>query len=155
MDANSIYQAMIRSFDEKEWKYDPKDDQMMLVSRWKSGDIDNLTCYLRVNEKMELLKVTINLPFSVPDARRDDVAIAITHLNFAFADGCFCMDFDDGQLVYRSATRYDDNILTSENITSLCSLSINTAGQYAAQLMMLALGGQTLEQFVASLKKAN
>ena len=86
--------------------------------------------------------VTLYAPFGphVPDARRVAAAEAIARINSRLATGHFELDFDDGELRFRSAIDVEGGLLSTLMVDNLVRSALWACEQYCAPLMSIAFG---------------
>ena len=93
----AVYDAMVRFFDEDDWKYQPVEGKAMLRMGF-SGDNGKWTCIARAVEEADQFIFYSIAPASVPEEKRVAMAEFITRANYGMRIGNFEMDFSDGEL---------------------------------------------------------
>jgi hypothetical protein len=83
------------------------------------------------------------LPDRVPEARRVEVAELLTRANGALAIGNFELNFDDGEIRFRSGIDLGSTSLTDELIDPLVQSCLVSIGDHALAIQAVAAGRQT------------
>jgi hypothetical protein len=90
-----------RVFDENGWPYSEVAGAPLLVSEL-SGPEGRWDFYAQAVEEKDLVLLYSIAPQRVPDERRLDVSEFLTRANYGLADGNFELDFDDGEIRFKS-----------------------------------------------------
>jgi len=88
----------------------------------------------------------VNFGATAPAARRDEVARFITRANWGLTIGNFEMDYDDGQMRFKSSVDFGDVELSETLIRNAILAAMNAVEAYADALLEVALRGQSAEQ---------
>jgi hypothetical protein len=90
-----------RVFAENGWPYSEVDGAPVLVTEL-SGSVGRWDFYAQVVEDKELVLLYSISPQRVPLERRLDVSEFLTRANYGLADGNFELDFDDGEVRFKT-----------------------------------------------------
>jgi hypothetical protein len=105
---------------------------------------DKLTAFIRTGplgsrllmlEGNRFLKVFVLIPIFVPEYRRFAMSEALSRANFSLNTGAFEMDWEDGELRFRSAMPVLDAEPTDEQLRCLVVAAWNTAARYMTALV--------------------
>jgi len=90
-----------RVFDENDWPYSEVDGAPVLVAEL-SGPEGQWDFYAQAVEEKDLVLLYSIAPHRVPEERRREVSEFLTKANYGLADGNFELDFDDGEVRYKT-----------------------------------------------------
>lgn len=88
-------------------------------------------------------------PERVAPERRTAVAEYITRVNYGLPMGCFEMDWEDGEVRYRTALDYEGTPLALVQVNNLIQPAIHVSDRYLPGLLRVASGEQEPEEAVA------
>jgi len=97
----ALLSELKRVFDENDWPYSQVDGAPVLVSEL-SGPEGRWDFYAQAVEEKDLVLLYSIAPERVPEERRLDVSEFLTKANYGLADGNFELDFDDGEVRYKT-----------------------------------------------------
>ncbi|MBK8442517.1 MAG: YbjN domain-containing protein [Sphingobacteriales bacterium] len=96
-----------------------------------------LEVIIHVQEDRDILRCYALLPFNVPSNKRHEVAEFITRANYGLIIGNFEMDFEDGELRYKSTMNTDGGAVNEEVIRCLIHANIQTVDKYAIGVLKI------------------
>jgi hypothetical protein len=99
-----------RVFDENGWPYSEVDGAPVLVAEL-SGPEGPWDFYAQAVEEKDLVLLYSIAPQRVPEERRRDVSEFLTKANYGLADGNFELDFDDGEVRYKTVLHLQGDAL--------------------------------------------
>jgi hypothetical protein len=99
-----------RVFDENDWPYSEVDGAPVLVSEL-SGPEGQWDFYAQAVEERDLILLYSIAPQRVPEERRREVSEFLTKANYGLADGNFELDFDDGEVRYKTVLHVQGDAL--------------------------------------------
>ena len=75
-------------------------------------ELEQGTCDLivEVREENEAVFIFTNLPLKIPAPKRDKVSRFLMMVNYRLIIGNFELDYDDGEVRYKSSYAYDDTL---------------------------------------------
>jgi hypothetical protein len=97
----SLLQELKRVFAENGWPYSEVNGAPVLVAEL-SGPEGRWDFYAQAVEEKDLVLLYSISPNRVPEERRLDVSAFLTRANFGLADGNFELDFEDGEVRYKT-----------------------------------------------------
>ncbi len=145
--AREIYQGAIEMFDSINWTYDRDDDNLVIDTGVKSDDLP-IDIRLRVHERNQVVIITSNLPFSVAEDKRVDLAVAISAVNYMLIDGSFDYNFLEGRISFRMTATYRDAQVGKEFFEYLVMCACNTIDDYNDKFFMISKGLKPVAEFV-------
>jgi hypothetical protein len=101
------------------------------------------TMFVHVFPARRRVVVYAALPDPVPERRRVEVAELLTCANGALAIGNFDLNFDDGEIRFRSGIDLGSTPLTDDLIDPLVQSCLVSVGDHAQAIRAVAVGSQT------------
>lgn len=120
-----------------------------LVFAGKNG---NTTCYAQVRADLEQFLFYVKAPVKVPEVERPAVAEFITRANYGLRIGNFEMDFDDGEVSYKSSLDFEGVALSPELIKNAIYPAVSTMDRYLPGLMSVVYGGTLPAEAIAEIE---
>ena len=145
--AKEVYDALCRMLDDRDWKYEPHDDKLLIRSGIKGDDLP-VEFVMLVNPRNEVVQFLSSLPFKMPEDKRAIGAVAVCAANYGLVDGSFDYDLSDGEIRYRLTCNYRDNTLSADQFEYMIMVSASTVDQYNDKFFMLAKDKMTIEEFI-------
>lgn len=97
----TLLEDLKRVFVENGWPYSEVTGAPVLVSEL-SGPVGSWDFYAQAVEERDLVLLYSIAPQRVPEERRLEVSEFLTRANYGLADGNFELDFDDGEIRFKS-----------------------------------------------------
>jgi hypothetical protein len=145
--AKEVYNTLVRMLDNRNWKYEKVEEDLIIKSGVKSDDFP-VTFIIEVRPKNELVRFLSWMPFNIPGDKRIDAAIAVNVANYGLIDGSFDYDLNDGEIRFRLTSSYRNSALSEDLFEYMIVCATSTVDQYNDRFFMLAKGMMTLEQFI-------
>lgn len=146
--ARATFATLCRMLENAQWKFD-KDEEKLSVRCGAQGDDLPIELKIEVDAGRMLTMVISQLPLMVQEDKRLDVAIAITAINNALANGSFDYDVLSGRIFFRMTNSFCDSVLGEELFAYMVYASCQIVDEYNDKLLMLAKGMVSIEQFLA------
>ena len=143
----NVYATICKMFDNLGYHYERHDDDLVVSCTVKGEDIPMDILFI-VRSERQLVQLLSPMPFTVPEDKRMEMAIAVTVASNNLVDGSFDFDLSNGRIVFRQTSSYMESILGEELFTYMLMVSANTIDDYNDKFLMLAKGMMTLEQFI-------
>jgi hypothetical protein len=137
-------------FDDNDLHYH-KDESDLSVECAMRGDDLPIETSFSVDADRNLVIALSPLPFKVAEDKMLDMAIAVSTLNYKFANGSFDYDFGRGRIYFRMTASYRNSTLSKDAFFYLFGITVKTVDEYNDKLMMLAKGMITLEKFIENI----
>ncbi len=112
------------------------------------GENGDLRCYAKVDVNLELFLFYALAPIKVPDEKRLIVAEYLTRANYGLRIGNFELDFNDGEVRYKSSLDFEGDDLTPSLIRNATYAAVQTMDNYLPGLMHVTFGSKTPEQAI-------
>jgi hypothetical protein len=135
-----IYKAMVTFFQEQKINFTEVSGKPM-IAFGIAGKNGKFRCAGRANEKLQLFLFYSNCPLIVPENRRLAMAEFLIRINDILNVGNFDMNFDNGEISYRTSIDVEGDRLTSPMIKNCVSVNINTMDRWLPGIMAVINGG--------------
>ena len=129
-----IFNALIEFFEEDEWDFQWMEG-LSVLSLGFGGKSGRWTCYAQARERQEQFVFYSVLPVLVPPERRPVVAEFITRANYGMIMGNFELDFNDGELRYKTSIDVDGASLIPPLIRQVVYANVIITDRYYNGLM--------------------
>lgn len=146
-EAKKVFDSLVNMLDSRDWKYEKFEDELLIRSGIKGDDLP-IEFIMVVKPKNQLVQFLSKLPFSMPDDKRVDGAIAVCAANYGLIDGSFDYDISDGEIIFRLNSSYRESVLGPDLFEYMIMVSASTIDNYNDKFFMLAKGMITVEQFL-------
>jgi len=146
-EAKKVFDTLVRMLDERDWKYEKHEDELLIRSGIKGEDLP-IEFLMVIKPKNQLVQFLSKLPFSFPDDKRVDGAIAICAANYGLIDGSFDYDITDGEIIFRLNSSYRESVLGPDLFEYMIMVSASTVDNYNDKFFMLSKGMITIQQFL-------
>ncbi len=147
-----VFETICKMFDDIGYRYDRRDDDHVIVCRVQGEDIP-MEFFFFVRDEREIVKLVSPIPFTVPEDKRVDIALATTFLNNRFIDGNFDFDLGTGKIYFRLTASFIESDLGKKLFDYMLSLSTAIVDDYNDKFLMISKGMVSVQQFIESESK--
>lgn len=153
--ARTMYGTICQTMDDMDWRYTKKEDDanLYVTTASKGGNCDVIYVNIAVGIKNSSIYVYSPMTFKVPQERRDDVALAITRINWTMLNGCFDMNYADGYLSFKVADFFLDSILGSEVVKYMILVVCSMVDKHIKYILDVIDGRMTIAELEEELKR--
>ncbi len=134
MSDQQIFNALVEFFEEDEWDFQWMEGASVL-SMGFSGKNGKWQCFAQAREAQQQFVFYSVLPINVPPEKRQKVAELITRINYGMVIGNFEMDFDDGEVRYKTSIDVEGAELTPPMIRQMVYANIIITDRYLSAVM--------------------
>lgn len=145
--AREIYRLITRTMDEENWKYSGDESKLSLSSAARGDDIP-IDLHIDIDPDRQFITLLSLLPFTTPEDKRLEMAIAISKINYMLVDGCFDYDIKNGRTFFRMTINYRGSRLGRDLIMYMLLVSCQTVDDYNDTLLLLVKGIISLDAFL-------
>lgn len=145
--AMQVFNTICAWLDSVGWKYEKHEDELF-IRTGVTGDDLPMDMLLFVETKAEIVQLISRLPFTMPEEKRFDGAVAVCVANYGLKDGSFDYDLNDGEIRFRLTTSYRASTLGEDLFAYMVGVSAGTVDRYNDRFFMLAKGMISIEQFI-------
>lgn len=116
------------------------------------GSQSQWLCFAQVREDVQQVIFYSISPVIVPPEKRPDVAEYITRANYGLILGNFEMDFDDGELRYKTSIDVEGAVLTPELLRPLLIANLTTMDHYLQGALAVIFGDKIPERAISEIE---
>jgi len=117
-----------------------------------SGENARVICVAEVRAQEQFVFYAL-VPNKVPQDRRLPVCEALTRANWGLRIGNFELDFQDGEIRYKSSIDFEGELLTPALIRNAIYPAVATLDHYLPALIAVAYGGKDPAEAIAEVEK--
>lgn len=119
-----------------------------------AGKNGQLTCYAQIRVDLEQFLFYALAPVKVPEEARLTAAEYLTRANYGLRIGNFELDFNDGEVRYKSSLDFEAAELTPALIKNAIYPAVQTLDRYLPGLMKVIYGAAFPAEAVAEIEGA-
>jgi hypothetical protein len=139
-----IFASVTRYFHDRAWPYSTHDSLPILKVDYE-GDNGRWVLYARAKDPEEQLIVLSVHPDSATEDRRPPMAEFLTRANFGLNIGNFEMDYEDGEVRFRTSIDVEGSALDDALIGTLVNANLSVMDDYFTGVADVAAGGSPAE----------
>ena len=129
-----LFSTLIDYMEEETWKYEILEGETILRFHFK-GSSGRLLCYAEVDEEKFWLIFYAYMPVNTPAEKMADMAEFICRANRGMRIGNFELDYDDGEIRYKTSIDAEGGELTNTMIDNLLRANLSTINRYFPGIM--------------------
>jgi hypothetical protein len=118
-----------------------------------SGKNGQLTCFAQVRVELEQFLFYAYAPIKAPEPQRAAVSEYLTRANYGMRIGNFEMDYNDGEVRYKSSLDFEDVTLLPELVRNAIYPAVRTMDDYLPGLLEIIYGGKEPEEAIAEIEE--
>jgi hypothetical protein len=139
MMGGQIFNILVEFFEDDEWDFHWMEGAPIL-SMGFTGRNGKWMCYAQAREEQEQFVFYSVCPVNTPEDRRHDVAEFITRANYGMIIGNFEMDFNDGEVRYKTSIDVEGDTLTAALIKQMVYSNVIIMDRYLPGIMRVIYG---------------
>lgn len=116
------------------------------------GRNGELRCYAQIRTELEIFLFYAVATFKVPEDRRLSAAEFLTRANYGLRIGNFELDFNDGEVRYKSSLDFESETLTSNLIRRALYPAVETFDEYLPGLLRVVYGDKSPEEAIKEIE---
>ena len=148
--AKVVFGQICQTLDHHDWKYQQNEEKLMIGCSARGDDLP-MELTIRVDADRSVVVLFSHMPFAIQEDKRLDLAVAVTAINNALADGCFDYNIADGSPYFRLTNCYIDSTLSQEVFSYMLFCACQVIDEYNDKFLMLAKGMISVQDFLATL----
>ncbi|MCU0512846.1 MAG: YbjN domain-containing protein [Anaerolineae bacterium] len=141
MSEQQIFDAVVEFFEADDWKFQWLEG-MTVLSMGFAGKNGKWVCYAQAREPQQQFVFYSVLPVNVPEAKRPALAEFITRANYGMIIGNFEMDFEDGEIRYKTSIDVEGTSLGPQLIRQMVYANVLITDRYLSGIMAVIYGGK-------------
>ncbi|HMV67082.1 MAG TPA: YbjN domain-containing protein [Myxococcota bacterium] len=134
-----IFNSMKEFFASDDWKFQELDGKDLHM-RYR-GDVGTWSCFARAREQEDQFVFYSVAPINTPPERRAAMAEFVTRANYGMIIGNFEMDFNDGEVRYKTSVDVEGTDLVAPLIRQLVYANVAMMNRYYSGILSVAFGG--------------
>lgn len=142
MAEGQIFNAIVEFFEEDEWDFHWVKG-MPVLSMGFNGKNGKWLCYAQAREDQQQFVFYSVCPINVPDNRRHAVAEFITRANYGMIIGNFEMDFNDGEVRYKTSIDVEGDQLRPQLIRQMVYANVIIMDRYLPGVLAVIYGNRS------------
>lgn len=144
---SSLFEIVIQYFEEDDWNF-MEISEGEVLKMGVSGRNGEYNCFAIVNEEKETFRFLSSLPVKVPADKRLAVAELITRANLGLTIGNFELDFEDGEVRYKTGIDVEGDRLSPALVRNLVNTNVLVMDHYCPSMMKVVYGGLSPEEAI-------
>ncbi|MFD3165270.1 YbjN domain-containing protein [Herpetosiphon sp. NSE202] len=128
--------------EEDGWYPQRVDDRPAYRMHYQGANVD-IRCLAQIKLEQEQLLIYAYAPMKVPEDKRSLVAEYLVRANYGLHIGNFELDFNDGEVRFKSSLDFEDETLTFIWIRNTIYPSVHLMNRYFPGMMMVMYGEKT------------
>ena len=145
--AKTVYEDLCASLEKREWHFQ-KYEEDLVITFGVSGEDIPMEFVLAVDPDYQLLRVFSKLPFTVPEDKRMELAIATCVVSNKLADGSFDYDITNGTINFRLTASFRESKIGDGLFDYLIGCSSFTVDEYNDKFFALCKGLISIDDFI-------
>jgi hypothetical protein len=134
-----FFEEIVNFFEEDGWPFVQIEGEPLLQMVFQ-GENGKWTCYAKARDDQEQFVFYSVCPVNTPDSKRLAVAEFLTRANSGMIIGNFEMDFEDGEIRYKTSIDFEDDSLSCAQIKRLVYANVMMMDAYLPGIMSVIYG---------------
>lgn len=143
---------IIKYLTDNDWKFSIPENDKSLILFGLITDNGKFQCVIDVNEKDKKIIFYSIYPFNVPNNLKNSLAEILTRINYDLFLGNFELDFNDGEIRFKTSIIYEDTKVTTKMIDHLIKANISSMDTNFENINSFVRGQTTLKDTVKRIK---
>ncbi len=139
-------------FNADDWNPTPMESDPLALVMGFVGEAARWQCYCKVREEQHQILFYSIAPTPVPEDKRSVVAEFITRANYGLIIGNLEMDFDDGEVRYKSAVDVEGAPFSSSSVRNIVYANVLTMDRYLPGLLAIVHGDVSAADAIAKVE---
>ena len=148
----TVFDAVKKFFNDDEWYFMEVDNRAMLQMGFQ-GKNGKWTCYAQTNEEQFLFFFYSVCPINVPAEKRLAASEFISRANYGMKVGNFEMDFNDGEIRFKTSIDVENTELTPPLISNQVYANVWTLDRYLPGIFSVVYGDKEPKDAIEEVEK--
>ena len=144
----AILDALTTFFKEENWAFSQVEGKPVLWMDFP-GRNGRWTCFAREDEEKQIFLFHSYLPVKAPEDKRPVLADFLTRANYGLYIGNFEMDFNDGEVRYKTSIDVEGTELNHALIKGAVYANVAIMDKYLPGIMSVIYGGSSPTEAIA------
>ena len=146
--AKKVFDDFCQMLDTMDGKYKADENEMRIDYGVEGYDIP-MDFVVIIDAKARFIKVYSLLPFTAPEDKRIDLAIAACHATSSILDGSFDFDIESGRVVFRLTHSFEDTDINEAMLRYIFSYSSFAVDLFNDKLLAVSKGNLDIGDFLS------
>jgi hypothetical protein len=146
-----LFSALIDYMEDEDWKYEILEGETIIRFHFK-GRAGRLLCYGEVDEEKCWLRFYSYMPVNAPPDKMTQAAEFVARANRGMPIGNFELDFDDGEVRYKTAIDVEGGDLSPKMIDNMLRANLTTTDRYFNGLMELIYSDRSAADIIKKIE---
>jgi len=146
-----FFEEIVNFFKEDDWPFVQIEGEPLLQMVFQ-GENGKWTCYAKARDDQEQFVFYSVCPVNAPDSKRLAVAEFLTRANSGMIIGNFEMDFEDGEIRYKTSIDVEGDSLSSALIKRLVYANVTMMDEYLPGIMSVIYGNASPVDAIAQIE---
>jgi hypothetical protein len=147
-----LYESVVNFFIQDDWNY-TEIEAGESVSLEIKMENSNYTCYAIVDDEDNIFKFYSTSPLKTPKKKLLQIAELLTRANYGLTLGNFEMDFEDGEVRYKTSILVGDRELDYPVIKGMVYLNLFTIDKYLPAIMKVIYTNISPEEAITQIEQ--
>lgn len=148
---NTIFETAVRFFQAENWIVNQLSDQPILHLNF-AGENGQWECYAQAREIQQQFIFYSLLPVKVPEPKRQAIAEYITRANYGITIGNFELDFNDGEIRYKTSISVEGSQLDLPLVKQLVYSNLLNVDKYLSGFLQVISGELSPSEAIAQIE---
>ena len=149
--AKTVFNDLCTMLEKREWSFQKYEEDLVVTFNATGEDIP-MEFVIGVDAGRQLIRVLSRLPFTVPEDKRIDLAIAACVASNGLADGSFNYDIENGTIVFRLTASFRESRIGEGLLEYLIACSGMIVDAFNDKFFALCKGLISINDFIADNK---
>jgi hypothetical protein len=147
----TIFEVIVNFFKTEDWQFQRTETELTLRLAFQ-GKNGKWNCYARAREEQEQFIFYSICPVNAPEEKRISVAEFITRANSGMMIGNFELDFNDGEISYKTSIDVEGDRLTTALIKRLVYANVMMMDEYLPGILSVIYGNVSPADAIAQIE---
>ena len=147
----AIYDTAVQFFKDEEWVFVEIEGKPALSLNY-AGKSGTWSCFAKAEEEKEMMLFYSYCPVKVPENKRPLVGDFLTRANYGLLVGNFEMDYNDGEVRFKTSIDVEGDSLSFELMKRLAYNNVGVMDRYLPGIMQVTYGGASPQEAIAQVE---
>ncbi len=147
----AIYDTTVQFFKDEEWVYVEIEGKPALSLNY-AGKSGTWSCFAKAEEDKEMMLFYSYCPVKVPENKRPLVGDFLTRANYGLLVGNFEMDYNDGEVRYKTSIDIEGDKLSVALVKRLVYDNLAVMDRYLPGVLSVIYGGASPTEAIAQVE---
>lgn len=149
------FETIKQFFSDDEWFFVEVEDEgvpslQLRMNHW--GENGRFACQAEYNEEQGIFYFYSYFPINIPEEKRTKMSEFLTRANYGIRIGNFEMDFEDGEVRFRTSIDFDNHALNNTLVSNHVYPNVWMMDRYLPGLFAVVYSEQNPEEILHSIE---